>query len=262
MDKNIAELYNWYVVDEWSQYSTEFYRLCGNVKGHDVLPDYTNVVTTRIINIDEENDYLLIETENTIYKCRYAECIQCIDAECGYFADETKEKIKEAIKEKDLMYIDAVKACGAKEKDIVMFVSAFQRYYVERCYYIQENNEIHEMQTYVHVGMFQDSVLVYDDNVEESNCRFYPYKGGRMSFYDFLDEGECMIVYNTGDRDIQIDVDGIMYLIRPGRFDKITPENKEIQIEEPIAPEIDKFNAWQVVIKDGKMTGYKVPDED
>ena len=103
---------------------------------------------------------------------------------------------------------------------------------------------ISEREAEVHVGMFQDSVIVSMDGGDGMpDLRFWPYRGSRAEFYS-LDErfGPVVLANAEGARGpIEVDALGRRHLLPPGAHCACTdPGDVAHLIEEPTAPPIDK----------------------
>lgn len=74
--KDLSHLYYWYIKRHTRFDGTKYARAYGNVVGHRKWPNGMRVHTSRIENIEveEENDQVIIQTLNTEYRCRLADC--------------------------------------------------------------------------------------------------------------------------------------------------------------------------------------------
>ena len=105
---------------------------------------------------------------------------------------------------------------------------------------------------YIHSGHIQDSVLI--GNGDAWKFRFFPYKGKRLSFYDWDKESEPVYIYNAGREQLEVDCYAGNFLIEPGTVELIGAENTEAQIKEHIAPAIDRYTVWEAhVDEDGTV---------
>lgn len=74
--------------------------------------------------------------------------------------------------------------------------------------YYDAEKKIYELREYVHLGMFQDSVLIHLAEKEMvTACRYFP-TGNYVEFYDTLygqqDYSTPMLIHNTGKKELPI----------------------------------------------------------
>lgn len=97
-------------------------------------------------------------------------------------------------------------------------------------FYYDAQKQPHPLEQSVHLGMFQDSVLirVKDDRFGRYVCRYFPL-GSKITFYDTLykqqDYSVRMLIHNNGKIPLQIEFQGFKatWTIQPGEAKEIQP---------------------------------------
>lgn len=116
---------------------------------------------------------------------------------------------------------------------IELYLTDDDGYYFELGYLYDENKVVHALTRNLHIGMFQDSVLI--DTVDKGKfkdcvCRFFPQWGG-IEFYDTLyhqqDYELPILIHNTGTTPLIIRFQGIKakWTVPPGESKRIIPYN-------------------------------------
>lgn len=117
---------------------------------------------------------------------------------------------------------------------IELYLADDNEYYFEKGYLYDEYNVIHALKRYLHLSMFQDSVLLDvtgEANGENYVCRFFPRWGG-IEFYDTRyhqqDYELPMLIHNTGTTKLTIRFQGLKakWTIPPGESKRIIPYDK------------------------------------
>ena len=193
----MVELKNWHI--ERKAYSEEnvFYAL-GTVYGHKSprCTDGTYIHTTRIMSIEDKGEFLEVCTRNTVYTLQKQEISSNLDAEGGYFYEDCRKCFTGFLGEKAEALLSELKEIAAeKQRKLIekapplengmfyLMLSAGAGFYYDDAFYKDENGKIKKEKMQVHVGMFQDSVLLFGCGV-----RYFPYKQNGIEFYYSMDE--------------------------------------------------------------------------
>ena len=193
----MVELKSWHIEQKISSIENVFYAL-GTVYGHKSprCTDGTYIHTTRIMSIEDKGEFLEVSTRNTVYTLQKQEISSNFAAEGGYFLWDFRRCFTEFLGEKaeallaELREIAAEKQREQIEKlpplDNGMFylmLSEGAAFYYDDAFYKDENGVIKKEEMQVHVGMFQDSVLLFGCGV-----RYFPYKQNGIEIYYSMDE--------------------------------------------------------------------------
>lgn len=123
---------------------------------------------------------------------------------------------------------------------IELYMSLEDDYCFGAGYYYDAEKNAYELKEHVHLGMFQDSVLIHivkDNALRDCTCRYFPM-GNYVEFYDTLygqqKYSTPMLIHNTGNMDLQIRFQMYEYVwtiksgeskcIIPGKTDGADPE--------------------------------------
>lgn len=100
-------------------------------------------------------------------------------------------------------------------------------------FYYDENKRPHELHESVHLGMFQDSVIIYlGDDISNSACRYFPF-GHTIEFYDTIYHQQPydlpMLIHNQGCNPLTIRFEGHSktWTIYPFEDERIVPPMKK-----------------------------------
>lgn len=113
---------------------------------------------------------------------------------------------------------------------IELYLSLEDNDYFGKGFYYDANKQPHELREYVHVGMFQDSVLVGfvpEDELRGYVCRYFPNE--QVEFYSTLygqqDYSTPMLIHNTGKDDliVRFQMYPHAWTISPGESKYIKP---------------------------------------
>ena len=116
------------------------------------------------------------------------------------------------------------------EADVIeMYLNNDNAQFCNGFYYDYEKYP-HQLGYVVHVGMFQDSVLIRreDSLMGEFVCRYFP-RNSRVTFYDTIyrqqDYATPMVIHNTGEIPLKIEFAGFCakWTILPGESKSIQP---------------------------------------
>lgn len=114
---------------------------------------------------------------------------------------------------------------------IELYMSLEDDYCFGAGFYYDAEKNAHELREYVHLGMFQDSVLIHivkDELLMDCACRYFPM-GNSVEFYDTLyceqDYSTPMLIHNTGKQELQIRFQMYehVWTIKPGESKRIIP---------------------------------------
>lgn len=123
-----------------------------------------------------------------------------------------------------------------REKNTIeLYLSTADNYNFAKGFFIDNDGESFELIRNVHIGMFQDSVLLRFPENEKYHgfaCRYFPELYG-VTFYDTLykqpDYSTPMRIHNTGSRDLEVKFEMFphVWTIAPGESKRIIPYNSE-----------------------------------
>lgn len=176
--------------------STDEYRMRMDfVRNETGMPIKRSLHTSVVHNVEKTGNGLKIHTNNSIYVLEEAELKKIV------LLDET-----------DL---------------IEMYMSLEDDYYFGYGFYYDENTKPHELKEYVHLGMFQDSVIIHvtDHCISpETVCNYFPV-WGCVEFYDVLRKKQPILIHNTGKSDLQIKFSSYekVWTIKSGESKRIVP---------------------------------------
>ncbi len=205
----MVELKNWHIERKAVSVEDVFYAF-GTVYGHKSprCPDGTHIHTTRIMSIEDKGDFLEVCTRNTVYTLQKQEISSNFGAEGGYFlwdfrkcftgflgekAEELLTELAEIAAEKLRKLIE--QAPPLENGMFYLMLSAGAGFYYDDAFYKDKNGKIKKEEMQVHVGMFQDSVLLFGCGV-----RYFPYKQNGIEFYYSMDEMFSEIVEDSDER--------------------------------------------------------------
>lgn len=107
-----------------------------------------------------------------------------------------------------------------------------QNYQFSAGFYYDADKHPHQLRESVHLGTFQDSVLIFQsDNVSNCVCRYFPL-GSTVEFYDTIDQQQDyssrILIHNTGSIPLTILFQGFKdtWTIQPGASQMIMPPVK------------------------------------
>ena len=118
---------------------------------------------------------------------------------------------------------------------IELYMSLEDDYFFGAGFYYDEDKNAYELKEHVHLGMFQDSVLIHivkDNAIRDCACRYFPM-GNYVEFYDTLygqqDYSTPMLIHNAGKMDLQIRFQMYehVWTIKLGESKRIIPFNPD-----------------------------------
>lgn len=257
MKKGIFELRNWYLKQAGEQFYAE-----GNVFFNPKFSAGRHIHTSAIQEVIRYMDAWLIVTRNSEYAILdETELNGTLQEEshrflAGLKTEEKKERLKEILQPKwDAL---AAEKQDTPEKSALLSFSTEADYYITAAV-IKDGTTSLSVHPHVHVGTFQDSVLLrsgFDDPLE-FDFRYYSYGGGRVEFYAWDHEYRVM-VRNEGPAPLEVDTSYGDFLIPP-EVTIVPAEEKLYRITEHIAPSIDKHNVWEAKVLDDGVIAYSSP---
>lgn len=184
-------LKNWYIVR-----SGEYYLAKGVVYGHTSprCPDGLFIHTSVIEEITESGDKLLIKTHNSVYtvfKKDVAGDLGKFDYGYGDNQESLSSCFTELSKENgEALAAEILSIAERKQADLMKLaekldrnmlylnISADCQYYFDSAIFKDKDGSLLEEKYYVHIGTFQDSVIL-----RESDVRYLPHQDGNLRFY-------------------------------------------------------------------------------
>lgn len=199
----MTTLRNWYLLDgsAW-----------GIVSGHRRLSDGTFIHTSLVMNVkvlDKETGDVEILTHNTFYKANFK------DAIFDKFGDDYKRMIEDydELEKKFKDSYEFPKEILEKE-GILIELSRNAEYNYISCLANIEQKMYKELQPSVHLGMFDDSVLLRIRDLPEFDCRYFPTSLGSIEFYTWRTPYRTLIK-NSSDIDIEIKIFDFKKVLKP-----------------------------------------------
>ena len=186
----------------------------GNVWGHYRLADGDSIHTSRIVKIYllEENMYVLETFSGSMYELYESEMAE-------KYAQETRDILAKVELHTDALLAEKLKSAREdfdKRREVRENILKNAEDYVranvnnQELYLVQEGmhvlkalfkheDKISEIPERVHVGMFQDSVLIIDWREGNVDFRFFP--NAKMEPYQWSDGLEKIHIHNIGQSD-------------------------------------------------------------
>ena len=157
-------------------------------------------------------------------------------------------------------------AAAEEEMCLVFEFSTEEDYYFKAIYVKWDGEEHYSRGHHVHVGTFQDSVLIeniyeeeFDDYEKDFDYRFFPYKGNYLRFYSFSDFEGTIFVKNSGEQELEVELPFGRFLIPPKACMRVGLDVEEGRITERKKPAIDKYSVWEPVLKENGVVAYTGP---
>lgn len=261
----MVELRSWFVARAGSS-EDEYFYLNGVVNGHTSprCKDGTYIHTSMIMSIADKGDTLEFCTRNTVYTLNKRNIaantglsdesqkdvlFSCFSSNMGDSGNAAAQELLHIIKEKRQRTMEKAEALGSE-----MFwleLSADCEYYFDQAYFKSSSGELHREDKLVHVGTFQDSVIL-----KECDLRYFPYQKNSLKFYHtlyemLLEESETPnrllgYIYNSGSTPLRVKFTwGKTIEIKPGEtvpFDKAELEkypDSELLSHDDLYPAMD-----------------------
>ena len=261
-NREYYEIREWYLTEvHWGE--EVFCAAHGYVWYHRRIYWGSIVHTSEILNVERFQDGWLLHTRNSLYvlldktqgedgKNESLEILQSIRADRPEVDQQLSSMIRRAFLDR---MREARKIAGDKRPAFVFEIHPDASYYIVSGITLH-GNVTAESNIDLHIGMFQDSVLLCKGGNRGYDFRFFPYGGDRLSFYSW-DDRYSVFIQNGGTRSMEVDTPLGNYLIPGGATIQIGDEaSVELLIETHIAPAVDKHNMWQVIIHDNGMISY------
>jgi len=229
------QLHYWYI-REMDCEGEKFLMAKGVVSGHDRLIDTTFIHTSEVkdIRIDKEAEDAIITTRNSVYHCPLAYCRwskqdenSSLVPEYAWIKENFKGKINYPIIEDD---------------KVLLVLSNFDEYYFNSLYYKPSDVErCLEVQAYPHVGMFQDSYLIWGED-NRIDVRYFPHFEN-IEFYSEDTDGKPFFIENIGDIVLYAKTSKGYIKVNPGERKEVSAENAEEE-----RPVLDSGDLYPAVI--------------
>lgn len=275
----IKFLRNWYFSSQ--DYKGETIWIThGNVYGNPEFEDGFKIHTSIVKKISIGDSYLDVYTKNSIYRCLFCESMEkhFIFIDTSSLFDESVNKSDlDTLKEKIISELeiskkyDEEKICESihHEKECLIMIFSDKRDYYFEDFIIKMNEKMVHYSMFAHVGTFQDSILInsdsceLQDDAEEIDFRYFPYKGNRISFYNWEGYSGKIYAINKGVKEIEIDTACGKFLLQPNNNPYLISKDTLIgRIEEPIAPAVDMYSVWDVHVDEDGNVSYGVPKDE
>lgn len=212
----MATLKNWYL-------DTYAY---GIVSGHPKLADGIFVNSTRVLSVKVVNDEgdVEIQTRNTLYKANLK------DAIFDNFSEESKEMIDDfdELKEKFKDAYDFPKELLEQEGILIELSRNADCNFVS-CLANIEQKMYKELKPSIHLGMFEDSVLLRIRGLDGFDCRYFPRNLGSIEFYTWRTPYKTYIK-NSSDIDIEVVIFDFKKVLKPGETVLVPKLDKETRV--------------------------------
>lgn len=188
-----TQLHYWYVGEH--EIEGKLYKMGhGIVTGHKKLLDTIDAHTSAIqeMHIDEEAEELVLTTVNTVFHCPLSYC-----------RFDKQDKYPNAVpnyKNLKKKYKNSIRYPSIEQGNVLLVLANFCYYYFHSLYYVPKDSEDGkpvEFMGYPHVGMFQDSFLVWADDYK-IDLRYFPHPQN-IEFYSEDTKGCPLFLENIGD---------------------------------------------------------------
>ena len=168
----------------------------GVVTGHWGFSDNTLIHTSAVTDLktDTDNDEAVITTKNTVYYCKLSSC-----------RFEKQDNFPDIIENYGLIkerYYVPEKSPDIEPGRILLILSDHDEHYFHSLILKNEKGEPEEYRNNAHIGMFQDSYLIF---TLESHTDIRYFIGDRsIEFYALRTNGMPLYIANTGESDITV----------------------------------------------------------
>ena len=144
-----------------------------------------------LIRLDEGEAVVI--TQNTVYHCSFESCLfdkqdKFPDAFDNY--DSIREK-----------YYTPSVTPEIEQGKVLLVLSSFDDYYFHSMYATTDDGMIEEYTHIPHIGMIQDSYLIFS-KTGRIDLRYFPYMDGFISFYEVKTFGQPLYIENIGPGEI------------------------------------------------------------
>ena len=247
--------------------------LCGYAFGNPKFADGTWINTSAIHKIEVLEECLRVHTRNSVYDCAYEnyaggklsfateQFFPMPEPKAEYRA-RVEHLIKEKVAERIARDRTRLETVYVNEEDCLVFeFSSEEDYYIRAVYAKKSGQSFYSTDYHVHVGTFQDSVLiedVFEDEECECDYRFFPYAGNSIEFYQFSEFGGSIFLRNVGEKALTVKGPFGQYMVPP-QADYAVGEGEELGRVEDTMVRIDKHNIWQAEVTEHGMVAYSTP---
>lgn len=112
---------------------------------------------------------------------------------------------------------------------IELYMSLEDSFYFGKGFFYDVEKKPHELKAHIHLGMFQDSVLINfaeTDNVQWCVCRYFPmyeYIEFYNTLYQQQEYATPMLIHNTGKKELSVrfQMQSRVWIIQPGKSKRI-----------------------------------------
>lgn len=190
-------LRNWYI--DYIDYHGQSYKLAfGAFFSRPGIADYTIGHTSSVLSIipDYNEKEYLIQTKNNIYHCRFDSC---------FFERQDDSKVYlDGYNQIKAEYYKPINTNKLAQNDMLLVLSDLCEYNFETLIYFKPDGTQGKVTSYPHIGMFSDSFIIEDVNLDSKlDIRWYVNYGG-IEFYSLKIGKRNLIVENRGDSTISI----------------------------------------------------------
>lgn len=220
-----ARLYDWYLTE------TEYGCIAsGTVTGHRRLTDGRHIHTSPIrrIDVDEHAGTAVIHTMNTDYHC--ALCDMC-------FEKTQPSELLPGLERYRQEYGNAASPYETAGGSLLLVLGNNREYYFGGAVLNLKGKIERWTEPDVHVGSFQDSVLIENERVD---LRYFPYKQSYIECYTFPTELP-VFAENCGNADFFIRAIGQTFRLAPGERKRLCHGNAE-----SVVPELGREDLYNV----------------
>lgn len=212
-------LLNWHI-EPFEHKGLTYIRAVGNVVGHYRFEDSEWIHTSDIeeIDVDEESSEVIICTRNTRFFCKidswdFEEQDLYVDVFPNYEYYKNKYKVE--------------KEDPIEPGKVLLSISNYDSYYFHDIFYKEdESSEKMKFHTWPHVGMFQDSFLIHNEDFCTFDIRYFPHPGN-IEFYAEHTNGKPFFIENVGTEVLYAQTSVGIIKLEPGERKEVIAENTE-----------------------------------
>lgn len=234
-------LHQWYLARHTSHDGRVYPMAWGVVTGHPRIDDTTFIHTSEVKDIRREGDEIVLTTRNNEYHCPLNSC------------SFTKMKNSSEL----LPDYEALRAeyegkgqPKIEPGNVLLVIADFCLYYFHSLYYVpldSADGKPVEVDAHEHVGMTQDSFLIWADGYR-IDLRYFPH-WGNIEFYTERTEGLPLWIENIGSTPLYAKASCGVIRLKPGERKKVDEDNAE-----PEAPVLAGGDLYPAGFVDGGGT--------
>lgn len=241
-------LYEWYLYESENGH----FRLKGKVCHHPKLPDGQDITTSPVVTFEIHENEVIAKTRNTNYQLQFINLspqmslmqlkeVFVVATKDDAVADRIWESITTYQTAQRLRSEGIVHRLG--EGEVYIEIGTHFGYYFKEAMIKDRQGQVFKIkQPQVHIGMFQDSVIVskpytYEAHSEDYDFRYFPYKLGKIEFYETsVSEGEKCVreasfyLYNAGEEAMIYEVWGKTYRIESHEEQWVTADGEREEV--------------------------------